>query len=249
MTRRPLIAGNWKMFKTTKDAADYISVFTSAELDAEPEVAILAPFTCLGVFANLDSQRIVYGAQNIFWEKEGAFTGEISPLMLNDLGCTYVLIGHSERRQIMQETDEMINLKVKTAVIYKLKPMLCVGETLDERQQGQAEAVVGRQIELDLDGVDFNEDLVIAYEPVWAIGTGVNATAKDAQDMSDFIRRKLSEKYGAEPAAKIRILYGGSVKPENIAEFMQQKDVDGALVGGASLDPKSFASIVNYSRQ
>ncbi len=235
------------MYKTTHEALDYITRLTSLPLDDGVDVAVLVPFTSLAVLKNIDlGTKLKYGAQNMFWEEQGAFTGEISPIMLADLGCAFVIIGHSERRKLMMETDEQLNRKMKAALWHKLIPILCVGETLEERQQGLAATVVGKQLEVDLDGVPFTPDLVIAYEPIWAIGTGVNATAADAGQMSRFIRNQLDRQYGADHAQKVRILYGGSVKPENIAEFMKEDDIDGALVGGASLDPDSFARIVNY---
>lgn len=245
--REPLIAGNWKMHKTNPEAYNYIKQLQDVPLNEDVEVAILAPFTCLPVFMeNRDWSRIKYGAQNMFWVREGAFTGEISPLMLVDLECDYVLIGHSERRQIMKESDQMINDKLKLACEIGLIPILCVGETLEERETGNAQEVVGRQIRLGLQGVPLQPEMVIAYEPIWAIGTGVNATAIDAQEMIRFIRDNLQEKWGAEKSASTRILYGGSVKPANIGELMRQDDIDGALVGGASLDPQVFAGIVNF---
>lgn len=235
------------MYKTTHEALDYITRLTSLSLDDGVDVAVLAPFTSLASLKSIDlGTKLKYGAQNMFWEEQGAFTGEISPGMLADLGCTFVIIGHSERRKLMLETDEQLNRKIKAALSHKIIPILCVGETLEEREQGLAADVVGKQLKVDLDGVPFTPDLVIAYEPIWAIGTGMNATAADAEQMSRFIRNRLVRQYGEDNAQKIRILYGGSVKPENIAEFMKEDDIDGALVGGASLDPDSFAKIVNY---
>jgi len=245
--RRPLIAGNWKMYKTTKEARDYIDRLGVLLLNEMVEVAILAPFTSLPLFKeNRHRSRIRYGAQNMFGAREGAFTGEISPLMLVDLDCDYVIIGHSERRQIMKESDQIINEKIKLALEHALTPILCVGETLEEREAGRAAEVVGRQLSLGLHEVLPSRELVIAYEPVWAIGTGVNATASDAQDMISFIRSSLRQLWGPEQADRTRILYGGSVKPNNIGELMRQNDIDGALVGGASLDPHVFAEIINY---
>ncbi|MGI6551322.1 MAG: triose-phosphate isomerase [Syntrophomonadales bacterium] len=245
--RRPLIAGNWKMHKTTQEAYDYIKELNNIPLNEGVEAAIIPPFTCLSVFKEARSwSRIKYGAQNMFSAREGAFTGEISPLMLLDLECDYVLIGHSERRQIMKESDQVINDKLKLALETGLLPILCVGETLEEREAGNAEKVVGRQIRLGLQGIDSQPKMVIAYEPVWAIGTGVNATASDAQQMIRFIRDIIKEEWGSDKSEQIRILYGGSVKPANIKELMSQNDVDGALVGGASLDPKVFSQIINY---
>lgn len=245
--RQPLIAGNWKMFKTNQEAYDYIKELNAIPLNDGVEVAIIPPFTCLSVFKEARTwSSIKYGAQNMFWAREGAFTGEISPLMLLDLACDYVLIGHSERRQIIKESDQMINDKLKLALETGLIPILCVGETLEEREAGNAEKVVGHQIRLDLQGITSQSQLVIAYEPVWAIGTGKNATASDAQQMIRFIRDIIQEEWGSDASQQTRILYGGSVKPANIGELMQQGDIDGALVGGASLDPQVFAQIINY---
>lgn len=245
--RQPLIAGNWKMHKTGQEAYDYIKKLHDIPLNEGVEVAIMPPFTCLSVFKEARAwSRVKYGAQNMFGAREGAFTGEISPLMLLDLGCEYVLIGHSERRQIIQESDQMINDKLKLALGTGLVPILCVGETLEEREAGNAEKVVARQIRLGLEGVAPQPKMVIAYEPVWAIGTGINATASDAQQMIRFIRDIIKEEWDMEKSEQIRILYGGSVKPASIGELMKQNDIDGALVGGASLDPQVFAGIVNY---
>jgi len=245
--RRPLIAGNWKMHKNIREASEYIRELNELPWDDSVEVAVILPFTCLFAFWEARSRsRIRYGAQNMFWAREGAFTGEISPLMLLDLGCDYVLLGHSERRQIMGESDRMINDKLRLALETGLLPILCVGETLEERESGKAKEVVGEQVRWGLQGVSPHPGLVIAYEPVWAIGTGVNATASDAQDMIRFVRDIIQKEWGAQAAQELRILYGGSVKPENIGEFMVQDDIDGALVGGASLDPKVFADIINF---
>lgn len=245
--RQPLIAGNWKMYKTNQEAYDYINALQKIPRNEGVEVAIIPPFTCLSVFKEARARSgITYGAQNMFWAGEGAFTGEISPLMLLELGCEYVLIGHSERRQIIGESDQMINDKLKLAVEKGLLPIFCVGETLKEREAGNARQVVGRQIQLGLQGVTPHTGMVIAYEPVWAIGTGVNATASDAQQMIRFIRGIIKEEWGLDKSEQVRILYGGSVKPANIKEIMSQHDIDGALVGGASLDPKVFAEIINF---
>ncbi len=244
--RQPLIAGNWKMHKTNQEAHDYIKTLNELTLNEEVEIAILPPFTCLSVFKEArEWSRVRYGAQNVFWAREGAFTGEISPLMLTDLECDYVLAGHSERRHIMKESDQMINDKLKLALETGLIPIFCVGETLEKREAGKAQEVVGQQLKLGLRGL-LPSEMVIAYEPVWAIGTGVNATASDAQEMIRFIRDYLQEEWGTGKSDRTRILYGGSVKPTNIRELMQQDDIDGALVGGASLDPQVFAEIVNF---
>jgi len=245
--RRPLIAGNWKMHKNIREASEYIRELNELPWDDSVEVAVIPPFTCLFAFWEARSHsRIRYGAQNMFWAREGAFTGEISPLMLLDLGCEYVLLGHSERRQIMGESDRMINDKLKLALETGLLPILCVGETLEERNAGNAKEVMGEQVRQGLQGITPHPSVVIAYEPVWAIGTGVNATASDAQEMIRFIRDIVKEEWGPQISQQMRILYGGSVKPANIGEFMVQDDIDGALVGGASLDPKVFAEIINF---
>ncbi|MGI6513053.1 MAG: triose-phosphate isomerase [Syntrophomonadaceae bacterium] len=245
--RRPLIAGNWKMHKNIREASEYIRELNELPWDDSVEVAVIPPFTCLFAFREARSRsRIRYGAQNMFWAREGAFTGEISPLMLLDLGCEYVLIGHSERRQIMGESDRMINDKLRLALETGLFPILCVGETLEERENGNAKEVVGEQVRQGLQGVIPHPGVVIAYEPVWAIGTGVNATASDAQEMIHFVRDIAKKEWGSQVSDQLRILYGGSVKPANIGEFMSQDDIDGALVGGASLDPKVFADIINF---
>lgn len=237
------------MYKTRGEASDYIEIFSSQAVAEEVEVVILAPFTCLCVFqeAGKKGRKLSYGAQNMFWQEEGAFTGEVSPLMLQDLGCTYVLLGHSERRQHLKETDAMVNMKVKAAFRNGLKPILCVGETWEEREKGKAFEVVKQQLKLDLEGIASVDTLTIAYEPVWAIGTGKNAKPDDAQEMSRFIRGCLEEMFGRDQAESTRVLYGGSVKVENIADFVKMRDIDGALVGGASLKPLEFAELINLA--
>ncbi len=211
------------------------------------EVLVCPPFTMLYELHGLwTDSRIKLGAQDVFWEDKGAYTGEISAAMLIDAGCSYVIIGHSERRQVMGETDVMVNKKMSTACRAGLVPILCIGETLEQRKAGQAEKVVGQQLDRALQGLSMEqgEKLVVAYEPIWAIGTGINASGQDAQQMSCFIRQRLEHKCGPEVARSVRVLYGGSVKGENIKEFMQQEDIDGALIGGASLDAVSFTDIV-----
>ncbi|MGI5921610.1 MAG: triose-phosphate isomerase [Syntrophomonadaceae bacterium] len=247
--RTPLIAGNWKMFKTVAESEDFAARFKPLVADvSDVDILVCPPFTSLySLSKSLNNTRIMIGAQNIFWENQGAFTGEISPPMLVDAGCTHVIIGHSERRNIMHETDPMINNKLRSAVGAGLVPVLCVGEKLEERRQNRAREVVQNQLTIDLKDIHIAAGgLVIAYEPVWAIGTGVNASVDDAQEMIGFIRSLLGEIYNETIADSVRILYGGSVKPENIAGFMAAKDVDGALVGGASLDPQTFARIVRF---
>jgi triosephosphate isomerase len=244
-----MIAGNWKMHMTIAEAEKFVSQFAQLVEDVtDVEMLICSPFTSLAqISAKTKNTKIKVGAQNVFWENKGAFTGETSPLMLVDAGCSHVIIGHSERRHIMNETDDMINRKLKSALEAGLMPVLCVGEQLEERQQNRAQEVVKGQLAADLKDLEIKPDgLVIAYEPVWAIGTGVNASKDDAQEMIGFIRSLLGELYNKTIADSIRILYGGSVKPENIAAFMAQEDVDGALVGGASLNAETFARIVRF---
>ncbi len=247
-TRIPLIAGNWKMFKTAAEAADAARSLDDLIRDVSGvDVMIAPPFTALSqVCAVLEGSRIAAGAQNVHWESEGAFTGEIAPGMLKDAGCRYVIIGHSERRQLFGETDQQVNRKIQAALAAGLTAVMCIGETEAEREGGQTFSVLDKQIRLGLEGVSFQTpgDVVIAYEPVWAIGTGKTATREQAQEVHAFIRDLLSRLYDEELADKLRILYGGSVKPNNIAELIRMPDIDGALVGGASLDPETFAQIV-----
>jgi len=246
MARTPLVAGNWKMYKTIGDALALVSTLRRDALPVGVEVAVCPPFTALAeVSRALAGSSIRLGAQDMHWEAQGAFTGEISPLMLADLGCHYVIIGHSERRQHFGETDEMVARKVQAALAHGLVPIMCIGERLEERDAGQTDRVVARQTEVGSAGLESGnaERLVIAYEPVWAIGTGRSASGAEANRVSALIRRVLAERFEAA-AARIRILYGGSVTPDNAAEFTRQDEVDGALVGGASLDPQKFLSIV-----
>ncbi|MEQ8200372.1 MAG: triose-phosphate isomerase [Syntrophomonadaceae bacterium] len=246
--KRLLIAANWKMNKTVGEAARYIEDFVPRVAGWDKaETVICPPFTCLPYLSEvLQHTHIHLGAQNIFWEAKGAFTGEISAAMLLDLHCRYVIVGHSERRQLMGESDEDVNRKLKSASSAGLTPIFCVGETLPEREGGRARAVVQRQLEQGLQGLDI-QNLVIAYEPVWAIGTGLNASPADAQDMCGYIRNSLSGSRGRSWAASILILYGGSVTAQNIRDFVEQPDINGALVGGASLDPEQFARIVRLN--
>lgn len=249
--RKPIIAGNWKMHKTRGEAVALVKALKPLVAGAACEVVVCPPFTALTAVAEeIAGSNIVLGAQNMHWEKEGAFTGEVSPGMLKDVGVKYVILGHSERRQYFAETNETVNLKVKAAFAYGLVPIVCVGETLTEREAGKTEEVLEDQVRNSLAGLTENEaaELVVAYEPVWAIGTGRTASEGDAQASIAFIRRLLADMYGEDTAARVRIQYGGSVKPENIAGLMAQPDIDGALVGGASLQAESFAAIVNYGR-
>ncbi len=244
--RRPVIAANWKMHKTTGETRDFITQFVPLVEDVQDvEIVIAPPFTSLAVAAKfLKGSNVKLAAQNLFWEEKGAFTGEISPIMLRDVECEYVIVGHSERRQYFGETDETVNKRVRAAHQAGLKVILCIGETLEERESGKTFDVLKTQLSGGLKEIDAPDMLVIAYEPVWAIGTGKTATPEQAQEAHQFIREQLSGIYGAQEAQKIRILYGGSVKPENVASLMSQEDVDGGLVGGASLKPDSFAEIV-----
>ncbi len=248
--RIPLIAGNWKMHGTRSEAialAEGIKADT-AKLSGR-EVLVAPPFTLLETVARvLAGSRVLLGAQDMYWEPKGAFTGQVSAPMLRDAGCTHVIIGHSERRQFFGETDETVAKKVASAQSHGLVPIVCVGESLAEREAGQTLAVVGRQLRRGLQGLDATAigALVIAYEPVWAIGTGKVATPGQAQEVHAFIRSVLLESGGQEVAQRCRILYGGSVKPDNIDELMRQADIDGALVGGASLQVESFGRIAGF---
>jgi len=248
--RKPLIAGNWKMYKTGPEAEE-----TAARLvelvgpDATVDVMIAPPFTALSQVARvLRSSPIALGAQNLHWEAEGAFTGEISTGMLKTAGCAYVLIGHSERRQYFGESDEGVHRKTRAALESGLIPVVCIGESESEREAGETFSVLDKQVRLGLEGLSLRgpQDLVVAYEPVWAIGTGKTATKEQAQEAHAFIREKLVQTFGGEMAAGIRILYGGSVKPGNVKDLMAMPDIDGALVGGASLKPDTFAEIIHF---
>jgi triosephosphate isomerase (TIM) len=246
--RRPLIAGNWKMFKTTQPAVALAEELRRGA-EGEAEVLVAPPFTALAAVGQaLRGSGIRLGAQNMHWEDEGAFTGEVSPVLLRDVGCTHVILGHSERRQLFGETDEGVAKKAQAAFRTGLLPIVCVGETLAEREASRTMEVVERQTERALRALtpDQAAVLVVAYEPVWAIGTGRNATPEQAQEVHGFLRRLVARSHGDPAAAALRILYGGSVKPDNIRSLMDQPDVDGALVGGASLQAGSFLKIVHY---
>jgi triosephosphate isomerase len=248
--RRSLIAGNWKMYKTVAEAKA-LADQARRSCSGDPEVLVCPPFTALlAVGETLRGGPVFLGAQDMHWEDEGAFTGEVSPRMLRDVGCTHVILGHSERRQLFAETDENVARKAQAAFRHGLTPIVCVGETLAERDANRTMEVVERQTERALRALtpDQTAALVIAYEPVWAIGTGRNATPEQAQEVHAFIRRLVSRSHGEAPAAALRVLYGGSVKPDNAGALMAQADVDGALVGGASLQAASFLKIVHYSR-
>jgi triosephosphate isomerase (TIM) len=248
--REKIIAGNWKMYKTIPEAAELAGKLnTSLAGITDREAVICPPFTVLSsVKKVMRTAKLSLGAQDMFWEEKGAYTGEISPWMLVDAGCKYVIIGHSERRQYFHETDETVNKKMLAAYKCGLVPIVCVGETLAEREQNMAFQVIERQIKEGLKGLsaEQSEALVIAYEPVWAIGTGKTATPAQAQEIHAYIRKLYSVLYGKNSGDKVRILYGGSVKPDNCAELMGQPDIDGGLVGGAALDADSFTRIVKY---
>ncbi len=246
--RRILIAGNWKMHKGVGEAVELVdellSIFSSPP---SCEVAVMPPFTALHpVSGRLKGSFVKLGAQNVYWEDQGAFTGEISPLMLKEIGCHYAIVGHSERRHIFGEPDQWVAKKAVALQKVGIIPIICVGERLEEREAGDAEGVVASQLEGSTQGVSWDPETlpVIAYEPVWAIGTGKTATPEIAQEMHAFIRGWLSENEGDDVASRVRILYGGSVKPENARGLLAQRDIDGALVGGASLKAQSFAGII-----
>jgi len=246
--RIPFIAGNWKMYKTAAQAADFVRALKAALSDVRGvEAAVCPPFTALEAAAReLAGTAIALGAQNMHWAEEGAFTGEIAPPMLREIGCRYVILGHSERRQYFAETDELVNKKVRAALQHGLTPIVCVGEQLAEREAGRTEDVIRTQLTGSLAGLTGEQlaGLVVAYEPVWAIGTGRTASVEDARRVNGFIRELLGAMGGREAAARVRIQYGGSVKPDNAAALLAAGDIDGALVGGASLQVDSFAAIV-----
>ena len=248
--RKPIIGGNWKMNKTLNEATHFVEELKKEICNKieEVEVAIFPPFTLLRALQPLLKETgIGLGAQNMYWEKRGAYTGEISPLMLLDAGCNYIILGHSERRRYFGETDEKVNKKIKAALSFGLTPIVCIGEKLEERKRGEANEIVEKQLRGCLKNIDSKnrEKIVIAYEPIWAIGTGETATPEQAQEMHYFIREKLKSLW-KDKSDLIRIQYGGSVKPENIKSLMKQPDIDGALVGGASLKADSFAKIIKY---
>jgi triosephosphate isomerase len=249
-SRIPLIAGNWKMYKTSDEAVETAGRLMELVKDVTArDIMIAPPFTALSqVSETISSSPIGLGAQNLYWEKEGAFTGEISPTMLKSAGCQYVILGHSERRQFFGDTDETVNLKIKAAIAHDLIPVFCIGESEKERESDFTFSVLDKQVSSGLQGFASGEleKLVVAYEPVWAIGTGKTATTEQAQEVHKFLRSLLEKKFGDAFAQSIRILYGGSVKPNNIAELMEMPDIDGALVGGASLDAEMFSKIVLY---
>lgn len=250
--RIPLIVGNWKMYKTEEEAVALALSLKSVLKDADPaktEVAVCPPFTAISaVYKAIKGSNIGLGCQNIYPKMEGAFTGEVSPLMARESGCHFVILGHSERRQYFNETNEFINSKVKSVLEYKMTPILCVGEKLEDREAGITEKVVEAHIRGGFANISKADaaKIIVAYEPVWAIGTGKTATKEQAQEVHSFIRKLLTGLYDDATAQSIRIQYGGSVKPENAKELMSMADIDGALVGGASLKADSFEGIVKY---
>lgn len=248
--RIPFIAGNWKMYKTKKEALEFAESFKQLYKDTDIRAAICAPFTQLDTLVEaFRGTGIGVGAQNVHFEDEGAFTGEISVAMLKEIGVDYCIVGHSERRQYFAETDETVNLKLKKLLTESaIRPILCVGENLSQREAGKEKEVVSQQIEKDFAGLtrEQAEQIVIAYEPIWAIGTGKTASAEQAEEMCAFIRTIVEELYDEDTCDKVIIQYGGSVKPENATEIMNMDEIDGALVGGASLIPSKFMDIINF---
>lgn len=246
--RKPIIAGNWKMNKTISEACELVDALKEKLVNVtDVEIVVAPPFTALSAVSEvIKGSNIKLSAQDMHWEKSGAYTGEVSPLMLKDIGCEYVIIGHSERRMYFAETNETVNKKVKAAHDYSIKPIVCVGERLDEREAGITKDVVKDHVVNGLAGLTVEQMLatVIAYEPVWAIGTGKTATPEQAQEVHKFIRELLADMYSSEIAEQVRIQYGGSVKPDNIAQLIAEPDIDGGLIGGASLDIESFIKIV-----
>ena len=252
--RKAIVAANWKMNMTVSETATYIPTFLAETGDdTEVDVVLIPPFTALAKASELIGEvySLKLGAQNMSAQKSGAFTGEISAAMLRELFVRYVVVGHSERRQLFGETDQTVNAKLHAAHDATLKPIFCIGETLSERDGGQVEAVLMRQLREGLAGLDHKhiQETVVAYEPVWAIGTGRNATPQQAQEAHALIRSELAQIADAHVAERVRIQYGGSVKPSNVAELLSQPDIDGALVGGASLDPRDFAEIAKAAKK
>jgi len=250
MGRLPFMAGNWKMNKTVEEALGLVRELKASLSGVKAvEVAVAPPFTALyAIHKELEGSPIHLAAQNLYWEEKGAFTGEISPLMLKEIGCHYVILGHSERRQFFGETDETVNRRIKAALARGLKVIFCIGETLKEREEGKTFSVIERQVKGGLKGFGDQEmkNMVVAYEPVWAIGTGKTATPEQAEEVHRYIRGKLEKLYSRQVSEEIRIQYGGSVTPENIKGLMNQPNIDGALVGGASLKADSFCKIVRF---
>ncbi len=250
MERQPIIAANWKLHKTVSEARQFAEVLKAGiAADHSVEVVVAAPFTALSALQTCFQGTAVHlAAQDVFWERQGAFTGEVSAPMLVDVGCSYVIIGHSERRQLFGETDDTVQRKVQSTLTAGLRPIVCIGELLEQRQAGKTFSVIETQLRAGLAGcnADQAERLVLAYEPIWAIGTGVTATPAQAQDVHRHIRHLLAEMWGETVAGGIRVQYGGSVKPDNVTDLMAEADIDGALVGGASLEADSFIQILSY---
>ncbi len=247
--RKKVIAGNWKMNMLPNEAINFIQEIVPLIKDTKNEVILCAPYTDLFyVLLNVQETNIKVGAQNVHWEENGAYTGEISPKMLKSIGVEYVIIGHSERRQYFNETDETVNKKVKSALNYGLKPIICVGETLEQRENGETKKIITTQTRLALEGIEKEKmkDIIIAYEPIWAIGTGKTATVEDANESIKAIRKEIEEIYDSNISEEVIIQYGGSVKSTNAKELFTASDIDGGLVGGASLKPEEFAKIINY---
>lgn len=247
-TRRPLIAGNWKLYKTINESIELVTLLKRGLPDPLACDVVVAPvYTALyAVRGELGTSAIRLAAQDAYWENQGAFTGEVSSFLLRDVGCDYVIVGHSERRQYFGETDEGVNKKAKSVLAHQMSPIVCVGETKEQREAGKTLQVILSQVDGAFQGLQSNDlsKMAIAYEPVWAIGTGLTASPQDAQDAHRAIRERVAGLFGGESAEKLRILYGGSVKPDNAARLMAQPDIDGALVGGASLKAESFLGIV-----
>lgn len=245
--RKPFIAGNWKMYKNAKEAVALAKELKSNLKNIKDRDVLICPgFAALCcVYGEIKGSNIKLGAQDMYFENEGAFTGEVSPLMVKDF-CEYVILGHSERRQLFNETDESVNKKIKKALEHGLKPILCIGESLEEREKDKTFDVIKNQLKKSLKNIKEIKNIIIAYEPVWAIGTGKTATPEQAEEVHAFIREWVGKNYDSEAADNLRILYGGSVKPENAKELMEKEDIDGALVGGASLDADDFSKIVEF---
>ena len=246
--RTPIIAGNWKMHKTVSEAVELVRKLEAELKDSPVEVVVCPPYTALSAVFALGLSIVKLGAQNMYHEEQGAYTGEISPVMLKDVGCQYVILGHSERREYFKEDDEFVAKKAAKALEHGIKPIICVGESIEERRAGKTFDVVVTQTKGALAHITPEQiaDVVIAYEPIWAIGTGETSTGEDANEVIGKIRAAIAELYGQEKADQVRIQYGGSVKPGNIAEFMNQPEIDGALVGGASLSADDFTKLVQY---
>jgi triosephosphate isomerase len=247
--KSPIIAGNWKMNKTVDEAKALVEALIPLVKDAKAEVVVCVPFICLAaVKETVAGTNIKLGAQNLHFKDNGAYTGEVSPVMLKALDVEYVIIGHSERRQYFAETDETVNLKAKAALAHGLKPIICVGETLAQREKGITDEWVAMQVKLALEGISIEDagKIVIAYEPIWAIGTGKTATDEEANETIGVVRNAVAEVFGNDIAANMRIQYGGSMNPSNVSGLMSQPEIDGGLIGGASLKAEDFSKVVNY---